>query len=142
MNRRKFLFLTGVATGAVVIPASVYFVSGSVKKYAVLLIEKELDYLKLEPGSVINYVDDYFQNSNDAVSRLKFKTMYYLNINWEKSNHLKELIKYYLLSTDFFINKMDESKEVRYLGQYSPYKSPVPNPFAYTLYPPATIKNP
>lgn len=142
MNRRKFLFLSGVATGAVVIPASVYFVSGSVKKYAVLLIEKELDYLKLEPGSVIKYVDDYLQNNNDVISRLKFKTIYYFDINWKKSNHLKELIKYYLLSTDFFINKMDESKLVRYLGQYSPYKSPVPNPFAYTLYPPATINNP
>jgi len=142
MNRRKFLLLTGVATGAVVIPSSIYFVTGDLKKYAVLLIERQLDYLKLEPGSVSKYVNDYFQNSNDAVARLKFKSMYYLHISWEKSNVLKELIKYYLLSTDFFINKMDENREVKYIGLYSPYKSPVPNPFAYTLYPPSTIKNP
>jgi len=142
MNRRKFLILTGVATGAVVIPSSIYFISGDLKKYAVLLIERQLDYLRLENGSVLKYVNDYFQNSNDAVARLKFKSMYYLNLSWEKSNVLKELIKYYLLSTDFFINKMDENQEVKYIGLYSPYKSPVPNPFAYTLYPPSTIKNP
>ena len=142
MNRRKFLWLSGVATGAVIIPASVYFVSGSVSEYAVLLIKKQLDYLKLEPGIVEQYVHDYFQNSNNAMMRLKWKSTYYLNISCENSNTLKDLIKYFLLSTDFFINKMDETKTVKYLGLYSPYKSPVPNPFAYTLYPPNLVPNP
>jgi len=142
MNRRKFLLLAGVSTGALVIPASVYFVSGSVKKYAALLIEKELFYLKLEAGSVDKYVNDYFGNTNNAMTRMRWKSMYYLNVTWEKSDQLMELIKYYLLSSDFFINKMDEHKTVHYLGLYSPYKSPVPNPFAYTLYPPDLVKNP
>lgn len=141
MNRRKFLVLAGVSTGCLVIPASVYFMSGSVNKYACLLIEKQLQYLKLEEGSVEKYVNDYFLNSNDAVLRLKWKTMYYLNTTWNESNTLKDLIKYYLLSTDFFINKMDESKVVNYLGLYNPYKSPIPNPFAYTLYPPSAVKD-
>jgi len=142
MNRRKFLVLTGVATGAVIIPASVYFITGSVSEYAVLIIKKQLDYLKLEHGSVEQYVNDYFHNSNNAVMRMKWKSIYYLNISWERSNTLMELIKNFLLSTDFFINKMDESKVVKYLGLYSPYKSPVPNPFAYTLYPPGEVPNP
>ena len=60
------------------------------------------EYLKLENGSVEKYVNDYFQNSNDAVLRMKWKTMYYLNTTYEESNTLKDLIKYYLLSTDFF----------------------------------------
>jgi len=142
MNRRKFLILAGVSTGALVVPASVYFVTGNVKKYAVLLIEKELSYLKIEQGSIAKYVDEYFGNTNDTVTRMKWKSMYYLNVTWQKSDQLMELIKYFLLSSDFFINKMDESKMVKYLGLYSPYKSPVPNPFSYTLYPPETVKNP
>lgn len=139
MNRRKFLILTGVSTGCIVIPASVYFFTGDVNAYSCLLIKKQLHYLKLEEGSVEKYVSEYFNNSNDAVLRMKWKTMYYLNSTYEDSNTLKELIKYYLLSTDFFINKMDESKVIKYLGLYSPYKSPVPNPFAYTLYPPEKV---
>lgn len=139
MDRRKFLILTGVGTGCLVIPASIYFVSGSVKKYASLIIKKQLYYLKLDEGSVEKYVDDFFHSTNDTVSRMKWKSMYYLNITWAQSNAVKDLIKYFLLSTDFFINKMDERVVVKYLGLYSPYKSPVPNPFAYTLYPPTQI---
>ncbi|WP_421943918.1 hypothetical protein [Pedobacter sp.] len=136
MNRKKFLIIAGVSTGSLIVPSGIYFVSGSVKKYAALLIKKQLSYLKLETNSVETYVEDYFQGNNDLMAKLRWKTMYYLGITWENSNTLKDLIKYYLLSTDFFINKMDESKNVKYLGLYSPYKSPVPNPFAYTLYPP------
>ncbi|PWS29208.1 hypothetical protein DHW03_05130 [Pedobacter yonginense] len=141
MDRRKFLILTGVAIGGVAIPSSVFFVSNSVKKYAVLFIERELDYLILEPGSVVKYVDEYFTQTNNLLERVKWKAMYYLHVGWQKSDQILELIKYYLLSSDFFINKMDESKMVKYLGLYSPYKSPVPNPFAYTLHPPSEIKN-
>lgn len=91
----------------------------------------------LEEGSVESFVDDYFEyTKNDTVTRLKWKTMYYLNIGPEKSNLILELVKYYLLSSNFFINKTDEHKLVKYLGLYSPYKSPLPNPFSFILYPP------
>lgn len=140
MNRRKFIIIAGVTTGSLVIPTSYFLVNGTIQKYAALLIKDELSYLKLEEGSVEKYVNDYFSYSNDIFFKMKLKSMYYLNITWKNSNLIKELIKTYLLSSDFFINKMDESKVVRYLGLYSPYKSPVPNPFAYTLYPPDQVK--
>ena len=143
MKRRKFLLLSGLAAGSVVFPASLYLLSPGVKQYAQLLIERELNYLKLEPGSVSRYVEDYFNaTGNNLVSRLKWKTMYYLNFNWEKSDQILELIKYYLLSSDFFINKTDERKTVHYLGLYSPYKSPVPNPFSFALYPADQVGEP
>lgn len=141
MKRRKFLLLIGVGAAGVAIPASAYFLSSSVKEYAVLLIKRELDYLKLEEGSVEKYVNDYFQYpNNNLIEKLKWKTVYYLNIRPDKSDSFFELLKYYLLSSDFFINKADESKIVRYLGLYSPYKSPVPNPYSFVLYPPDTIR--
>jgi hypothetical protein len=45
----------------------------------------------------------------------------------------------YLLSTDFFRNKMDESRIVKYIGFYNPYQMPCTNPFSSTFYPPASI---
>lgn len=143
MKRRKFLLLTGIATGGVLIPTTLYVVSPGVKEYAVMLLEREFSYLKLEPGSVTRYVDDYFvAGGNDIMGKIRWKTMYYLNIGWEKSDQIFELMKSFLLSSDFFIHKTDESKVVRYLGLYSPYKSPVPNPFSFLLYPPDEIGEP
>lgn len=142
MKRRKFLLLIGVGTGSLAVPASLYFLSPAIKEYATLLIKRELNYLKLEEGSVQKYIEDYFKYAqNDLVSKLKWKVMYYWRIGPEQSTILFELVKYYLLSSDFFINKTDESKLVRYLGLYSPYTSPVPNPFSFALYPPDQIKD-
>lgn len=140
MKRRKFLTFVGVGTGAVLIPPALYLVSPSVKKYAVQIIKEELHYLKLDIEGVERYVEDYFKaDDNKIMVNIRWKTFYYLGITWQKSNQVTELIKYYLLSTNFFINKMDESKPVKYLGMYTPYKSPVPNPYSYILYPPETI---
>ncbi|MNK02965.1 hypothetical protein D3C87_207960 [compost metagenome] len=131
----------GVGIAGVAIPASAYFLSSTVKEYAVLLIKREFDYLKLEEGSVEKYVNDYFQYpSNNLMEKLKWKAVYYLNISPDKADSFFELLKYYLLSSDFFINKTDETKIVRYLGLYSPYKSPVPNPYSFVLYPPDEIR--
>ncbi len=132
----------GVGTGSVAIPASLYFIAPAINEHAVLLIKHELHYLRLEEGSVEKYIADYFKNAqNDLISKLKWKAMYYMRIKPEQSVTFFELVKYYLLSTDFFINRADESKEVKYLGLYSPYKSPVPNPFSFVLYPPNTIRD-
>ncbi|MEQ7799518.1 hypothetical protein ABDJ41_06860 [Pedobacter sp. ASV1-7] len=142
MKRRSFLLLVGVGTGSIAVPASLYFLSPAINEHAVLLIKRELYYLKLEEGSVEKYVADYFRSAhNNLLAKLKWKAMYYMQIKPDQSAIFFELVKYYLLSTDFFINKADESKVVRYLGLYNPYKSPVPNPFSFTLYPPDTVKD-
>lgn len=133
----------GVGAGSLAIPASLYYLSPAINEHAVLLIKRELSYLKIAEGSVEKYVEDYFKHAqNDLVWKLKWKTMYYLRTGPEKSVTLFELVKYYLLSSDFFINRTDESKVVRYLGLYSPYTSPVPNPFSFALYPPGNIGEP
>jgi hypothetical protein len=142
VERRTFITLAGVGAGMCFIPPALYFVAPGVKKYAAMTIERELHYLKLAPGSVTSFVDDYFLAiGNDTVSALKWKVTYYLGLDYKKSDRIRDLIKYYLLSSDFFINKTDESKVVNYLGAYSPYKSPVPNPYSFVIYPPDSIKD-
>lgn len=140
MDRRKFIALTGVGAGMCLIPPALYVVAPDVQQYALKVLQKELYYLKLEPAGLKRYVADYFgATGNNLLSTLKWKTTYYMNLSWEKSDRIAELMKYYLLSSDFFINKMDESKEVHYLGLFNSYKSPVPNPYSFVLYPPNEI---
>ncbi|MBC7416630.1 MAG: hypothetical protein H7325_00555 [Pedobacter sp.] len=142
MKRRNFVMLTGVALGAVIIPPSLYFVAPSTKEFAVKLIEDELSYLKLRHGIAAQYVNDYFEhNKNNVLETAKWKTFYYLNYTAKNSNSLSEMVKYFLLSTDFFIHKTDTAREINYLGLYNPYKSPVPNPFSFVIYPPERISN-
>ena len=143
MERRSFIKLAGVAAGMCVIPPSLYFIAPGLKKYATLVLKKELYYLKLEPKGVERYIEDYFNaTGNNMVSTLKWKVLFYKNAGWENSSHISDLIKYYLLSSDFFINKTDESKLVNYLGLFNSYKSPFPNPYSYVLYPPSEIGEP
>lgn len=135
--------MAGVGAGLCVIPPSLYFVAPGTKEYALEQLKKELHYLNIVPGSIESYIDDYFvATGNDMMSRLKWKTTYYLRLSYEHSDRLRDLIKYFLLSTDFFINKTDERKPVKYLGLYSPYKSPIPNPYSYLIYPASEIKDP
>ncbi len=143
MKRRQFLKLTGLASGMVIIPPGLYYIAPEVKQYAVKLIEQELHYLKLAPGSTSRFVEAYFKaTGNDLVAKVKWKTLYYLGYNWEKSDRIRDLIKYFLLSSDFFINKADEHKTVNYLGIYNPYTSPLSNPYSFVLYPAAEIPEP
>jgi hypothetical protein len=136
MKRRQFIFMAGIGTGLLILPPALYLSSPSLRKYAGKLIKEELHYLKLDLAGVDQYVNDYFNSSgNNTITNLRWKTFYYLGFNKDRSNQIFELIKFYLLSTDFFIHKMDENKTVNYLGLYSAYKSPVPNPYSSVLYP-------
>lgn len=141
MKRRQFIRLAGVGAAMCIIPPALYYVAPGVEEYAVQVVKKQLDYLKLAPGSVEQYVKDYFAvRTNDMVSTMKWKATYYLKLDYGRSERSRDLIKYFLLSTDFFIHKADESKVVNYLGLYSPYKSPIPNPYSFLIYPASDIR--
>ena len=45
-----------------------------------------------------------------------------------------QFVEKFLLSTDFFTNKMDESKEIQFIGLYQPYQKPCFNPFSNLYY--------
>lgn len=136
MKRRTFITMAGIGTGLLILPPTLYVASPSIKKYAAMLIFKELHYLKLDHTGVHQYVADYFQaSSNNLITNIKWKSFYHLNVSPDSSNQIFEMIKYFLLSSDFFINKTDEQKTVNYLGLYSPYRSPIPNPYSFLLYP-------
>lgn len=67
--------------------------------------------------------------------------------SWLGSEYLPYKMKYeqyrsritgtFLLSTDYFTNKMQEGKPVEYVSFYNPYKRACASPFSNFYYPPA-----
>ena len=47
-----------------------------------------------------------------------------------------KIVEKFLLSTDFFLNKMDESRPIVFSGRiWGPYSTPCMNPFSALFYP-------
>lgn len=136
MKRRTFLKLSGLgAAGFLSLPAVAY-VSTSVKSGAVGILLNEFKFLKIDEKGVENFVEDFFSKySYDLTYHMKIKYYSILGITSERSNLIHDLANKYLLSTDFFRNRMDESKLVRYTGLYNPYQMPCSNPFSNIYYP-------
>lgn len=133
MKRRNFLILAG-AGGVAAAATSFSFLSTSFEDAATGLIRSELHFLKLDPEGLERFVKDYASNK-DSTYHLTMRGYSFLGIGANQSGKVNQLLTAYLLSTDFFMNKMDESKTVKYVGLYDPYKRPCAHPFSNNFYP-------
>jgi hypothetical protein len=137
MRRRNFLKLAGFGTAALALPAFVAY-SASIEHAMAGIIINELHFLKLNREGVNQFVADHCKLSDDlkqATMKMKVKAYYFLKVDAERSKFVRTLTDKYLISTDFFRNRMDESKEVNYVGLYNPHKTPCSNPFSAIYYP-------
>jgi hypothetical protein len=135
MHRRKFLKIAGVSTTAVVALPAGWYAATSVQEAAAGIITREFGYLKLDPKGVARFVDDYLKDPMSQYTPAKVKMYYATQTGAKQSTLVADLTRKYLLSSDYFINKMDEDKTVQYLGFYNPYRSPCANPFSSLHYP-------
>ena len=137
MQRRKFLKLTGLGAGALVAVPGFGFAATTFEAAATGILQNQLDYLTLEPEGVEKFIQEFTKDrSNDY--RLKVRAMYVFGISPEHSFTVDELVRAYLLSTDFFMNQTDERKPVKYIGLYNPYTRPCTQPFSFLYYPSQT----
>lgn len=135
MNRRKFLTLTGLSAAAIAIPV-VGFSTKSLHSAVSSIIYREYNYLKLNPEGVDLYVQEYLNNNKGGHTyHMKIMAFDLFNVEQENSTIVSHIVQNYLLSTDFFLNKMDETKVVHYIGAYDPYNTPCANPFSSLHYP-------
>jgi hypothetical protein len=132
MKRRKFLTIAGAGSAAAIL--SFTFVSYDFETVATRLITKELSFLRLDRAGVARFVSDYSKNKNTSY-RLIVKGYSLLGIRSSQSGKIRQLVSSYLLSTDFFANRMDEQRTVRYVGLYDPYTRPCAHPFSHVHYP-------
>jgi GTP cyclohydrolase FolE2 len=126
--------MAGVGAALVAIPA-VGFISGSYEAAAKGLILNNLDYLKLDEVGLEQFVTDYSKNKTNNY-RIKVRSLYLMRSRADQSGIVAQMVYEYLHSTDFFRNKMDEQKPLKYVGMYNPYNMPCANPFSALYYPP------
>lgn len=132
LERRRFLKFAGIGGALVLLPISIFLAVKSLEDIAVDLITKEFHYLKLDKDGVRKYAQDYLQKDKPGIAAgIKWRSYYVLNFNSNDSDNIKFLVTYYLLSSDFFMNKMDESKTVSYMGINHQYTAPCSSHFSF-----------
>ncbi|WP_205499834.1 twin-arginine translocation signal domain-containing protein [Rufibacter psychrotolerans] len=140
MNRRNFLRVTSLAGAATIALPSLGYMTTSLKDAAVGVIINELNYLTLDRAGVEQFVDDYLRGhyiNSSLKAQFSLISCYYLGGNVTKSLTIPKLVQSYLISTDFFLNKMDERRTIKYINRNMPYKLPCYNPFSALYYPQA-----
>jgi hypothetical protein len=132
MKRRKFLVVTGLAGLAAAI-TSFRFVATSYDEAAVDLIKRELSFLSLDDEGVRKFVAEFTKDKNRSY-RMTIRGYSFLHIGSKQSGKVNQLVSAFLLSSDFFSNRMDESRVIKYVGLYDPYVRPCSHPFSAVHY--------
>lgn len=147
MNRRKFINIAGLGIAATILAAGgmLYF-----KKKSFFEVVKDIiitDTNTLNISSIV--YKEFLKNAEENQSwcplsdgKIKFLTIFHsYNLQYVPSDFSvkyhqlrADIVAWFLLSTDFFIHKMDTSKEIKFLVLYHPYKIPCMNPFSNLFY--------
>ena len=139
MRRRNFLKIAGLSAVAGALPSAAAY-SLSLEDALVGVIKNQFSFLRLDEKGVRQFVADYYATegaSKTLLAQAKMKAFCLLKLDSEQSQTVRGITTVYLISTDFFQNKMDESRLVKYQGLYNPHKTPCANPFSSLYYPPA-----
>ncbi|MDH7460403.1 twin-arginine translocation signal domain-containing protein [Chitinophagaceae bacterium 26-R-25] len=142
-SRRKFLKLT--AGGILALGAGYVGVKSfsPFRKVIIDILYEDLKGLKIKQGDIEKFADKAAEVNPWHFNAKKQKLMAaYGPIKWmplpfkkEYKLYRDDVVSRFLLSTDFFTNKMDESKEIAYMGAiWGPYSTPCLNPFSSMFY--------
>jgi hypothetical protein len=142
MKRRTFIKAGIALTGLGVVA---FFMVPSFKETIAKMLSKTTAQLKIKP----DFIDRFIQEATQEQFWSKFsrskKILIAIHTN---AGFLQSLLPYrnkyllykgqitghFLLSTDFFLSKMDSTKPVTYIGFYNPYKQPCFSPFSSNFY--------
>lgn len=133
MKRRKFLGFLGLGATAAAIPG-ISFAYNNFNNSVIGLLNNDLHYLTLDEDGVKQFALD-FENECSENDKLKIRILYMFRYTSENSYQVEKISRNFLLGSNFFRNKMDESKVVHYIAPYNPYATPCANPFNNLYYP-------
>lgn len=129
MKRRKFLTIAGI--GAVIAAvASGKFLTTPFESSVAALIKDELSFLRLDEEGLDKFANDYARTASRKF-KIIVKGYDLLGIGAAQSGKIHHIVSTYLLSSDFFLNKMDEKRVVKYVALFDPYLRPCAHPFSY-----------
>ncbi|MFA0960568.1 hypothetical protein AB9P05_02050 [Roseivirga sp. BDSF3-8] len=143
MKRRKFIGLIGAAGAGSLLVG--YAIAPSFEKTLEQIIRESIRGLELESGAVASFLNEAEEegvlNQYDLSKQEFIKAhhllknkMFTLPYEHKYLQMRDDLVGKFLLSTDFFINKMNTTRTVKYLGLYDPYSRPCTNPFSSVYY--------
>jgi len=145
MKRRNFIGLATLAASGVA--ASGYI---SFEKFEMLMrkiIIKDTASLKVDLQEIDKFFADtskykvwnnLFPFANQQVIRWHYyvdNPLFSLPYSSNYKLYRSKIVGLFLLSSDFFVNKMDVNKPITYRSLYDPYISPCSNPFSNLFYP-------
>lgn len=146
IGRRNFIKYSILAGAGIVGASSIGYLS--IPKYDSILkkiLINDLSGLILKPDAIDRFVADAINENTFGHSFAKKEMMrvyhYIANsriplpFKYKYEQYRADIVGKFLLSTDFFYNKMDETKQITYLRIYNPYKFPCGNPFSNLFYP-------
>ena len=147
MRRRTFIGLLAVGTTGAVAGGYIYITGFDA--LARKIIVKDTASLKIAPGSIDQFLMDTskykkWEKLFSPLHQQLIKWHYYADnplFTFPYASNYKmyrsRIVETFLLSTDFFIHKMDVNRQVNYRALYDPYLSPCCNPFSNLFYPDA-----
>jgi hypothetical protein len=145
MERRKFFKYLGIGTGAVAVGGVLFYTNSTLKNLIVNVLTEDLSGMKVSEADIEKFANET-SNSNPwgySNMKIKFISAYSkVDFKWLQLPYKTKYVQYradivgrFLLSTNFFRNNMDESKEIIYSGMvYTPYNFPCYNPFSNLYY--------
>ncbi len=142
MQRKKFL---KYLAGGIAVAFTGIAVTPGFNQVLQKMIEEDTATLPLEEGCVQKYLSVAEERQAWSVfspSKQQFIRAHYLlsNALFKLPYHHKyldyrsQVVGNFLLSTSFFMNKMDMHKKISFTGLYDPYLKPCSNPFSNLYY--------
>lgn len=145
MKRRNFIGLVTLGTAGALTGGYIFL--ENFEKFARKIIVKDTTSLKVDPAEIDKFMAVAAKKNvwNDLFPfhhKQLIKWHYYINNGMFTLPYLanynayrNKIVMTFLLSTNFFMDKMDESKKVHFTNLYDPYQIPCSNPFSNIFYP-------
>lgn len=129
IRKRTFLALLGIGGALASVGVAFRVGDGTTASAVARLIREELHFLDLDEQGVRDFAEAFAEGATSRY-RLTLRGFAWLGVDSQRSGRVADVVRTYLLSTDFFNNQMDEGRTVRYVAFYNPYKTPCVNPFS------------
>jgi hypothetical protein len=144
-NRRKFIKLAAAGTVVVGVGYGATRALRPFERSIADILKKDLKGLKIKPTDIEKFAVQAATENPWGLGSMQQRLIGLYGtpgFRWLPLPYKDKYVEYrdqivarFLLSTDFFLNKMDESKEVNYLGRiWGPYAMPCMNPFSAMFY--------
>lgn len=142
MKRRKFI---QIISGFSLVSIGSYAAFPTFEEVAKKIIKKATSELKVNDDQIDKFIkeahEEHYWHQFSLLKKEFIKAHYLLEdgivhipYSSKYRQYKNKIIGQFLLSTDFFLNKMDTHKKITYLSFYNPYKSSCGSPFSNLYY--------